>query len=155
MSSQPPQLRDQAAVRSGLRVGGAILFGIGLILTVIAFGSFFGSIGSFSMPTNFWMGFVGLPLMAIGAAMMRAGYLGPATRYVAGEVAPTVKDALSFVGIGAGQVTCAKCGGANRADATFCDDCGAPLSITCPSCGRASGADATFCDACGKPLTAT
>jgi len=93
--------------------------------------------------------------MAIGVAMMRGGYLGAATRYVAGEVTPTVKDALSFAGIGAGHVTCAKCGGTNRADAKFCDDCGAPLSVTCPSCGRANGADATFCDECGKPLTAS
>jgi uncharacterized membrane protein len=154
MSSQPPQLRDQAAVRSGLRIGGAVVFGIGLVLTVIAFADFFGAMGSFAMPTNFWMGFIGLPLMAVGVAMMRAGYLGAATRYVAGEVAPTVKDALSFAGIGAGELTCAKCGGTNRADARFCDDCGAPLSVTCPSCGRANGADATFCDECGKPLTA-
>jgi ribosomal protein L40E len=154
MSGQPPQLRDQAAVRSGLRVGGAVVFGIGLIFTLIAFADFFSSMGSFAMPTNFWMGFIGLPMMAIGGAMMRAGFLGSATRYVAGEVAPTVKDALSYVGVGAAQAVCPKCGGTNRADAKFCDHCGAALSLICPTCGHPNAADAAFCDECGKPLTA-
>jgi predicted amidophosphoribosyltransferase len=88
--------------------------------------------------------------------MVQAGYLGPATRYVAGEVAPTIRDTLGYVGVGAGgeQVTCAKCGGANRRDAKFCDHCGAALSIICPTCGRPNAPDATFCDECGKPLTA-
>jgi hypothetical protein len=153
----PPQLRDQAAFRSVLRVGGLILLGIGLVLTVIAFADFFGSMGSASMPTNFWMGFIGLPLIGIGTSMVRAGFLGPATRYVAGEVAPTIRDTLGYAGIGAGaeQVTCAKCGGTNRRDAKFCDHCGAALSIICPTCGRPNAPDATFCDECGKPLTAT
>jgi ribosomal protein L40E len=154
MSGQPPQLRDQAAVRSGLQVGGGVIFVIGLILTVISFADFFGAMGNYAMPTNFWMAFIGLPMIGIGVAMMRAGFLGPATRYVAGEVAPTIKDALGYVGIGAQQAVCAKCGGSNRADAKFCDHCGAPLSLICPSCGHANSADATFCDECGKPLTA-
>ncbi len=142
-------------MRTGLRVGGAVLAGIGLILTVIAFADFFGSMGTFAMPTKFWMGFIGLPLIAIGVAMMRAGYLGTATRYVAGEVAPTVKDALGFIGIGPAQVTCAKCGGTSGPEARFCDHCGAPLSISCPSCGHSNDADATFCAECGKALPAS
>jgi hypothetical protein len=154
MSGQPPQLRDQAAVRSGLRVGGAVVFGIGLIFTLIGFADFFSSMGSFGMPTKFWMAFIGLPMIGVGLAMMRAGFLGSSIRYVAGEVAPTVKDALGYVGIGEKQAICAKCGGSNRADAKFCDHCGAALSITCASCGHQNAADATFCDECGKPLTA-
>lgn len=137
-----------------LRVGGPILFGIGLLLTIIAFADFFRAFGSFGAPSNFWMGFVGLPLMAAGAAMMRAGYLGPAVRYVAGEVAPTLRDTLGYIGAAAEQGTCAKCGGSNRKDAKFCDHCGAVLSIFCPTCGRPNAPDAAFCDECGKPLTA-
>ena len=67
---------------------------------------------------------------------------------------PTVKDTMEYVGIGGQKTTCAKCGGTNRADARFCDHCGAPLSTTCPSCGHANAPDAAFCSACGKPLTA-
>lgn len=152
MTSQPPSLRDQGTFRSLLRVGGPILFGIGLLLTVIAFADFVGSFGSFAMPTNFWMGFIGLPMMGIGWAMIRAGYLGVATRYVAGEVAPTIKDTLGYVGIVPASVICAKCGTSNQAHAKFCDSCGAPLSVACPSCHHVNAPDATFCNECGKPL---
>src|SRR5206468_1430466 len=95
----------------------------------------------------------GVPMVGIGVRMMKAGYVGTAARYVAGEVAPTIKDTLGYVGIGAQQAICAKCGGTNRADAKFCDHCGASLSITCPSCGHGNAADSAFCSECGKPLT--
>jgi ribosomal protein L40E len=153
MSGQPPELRDQDSVRSGLRVGGAIVAGIGLIFAIAGFADFFSAFGSESMPTHFWMAFIGLPMLGIGGRMLQVGFLGTATRYAAGEVMPTVKDSLSYVGIGSKQVTCAKCGEANSADAKFCDHCGAALSISCPSCGHANPPDATFCSDCGKPLT--
>ena len=152
MSGQPPQLRDQLALRSGLRVGGGVLFGIGLVMTVVAVADLFGTMGTFAMPTKFWMAFIGLPLIAIGVWMMQAGFLGAATRYVAGEVTPTIKDALSYAGVGTARPVCARCGATNRAEAKFCDDCGAALSTTCASCGHVNAADATFCDECGKPL---
>ena len=160
MSGQPPQLRDQAGVRSGLRIGGAILAAIGLILIIVGVASFFSTFGSFgsssmSPPKHFWMLFAGLPLLFVGVAMLGWGFLGTTTRYAAGEVAPTVKDTLGYVGFGAGaqEVTCAKCGGTNRAGAKFCEHCGAALSVSCPSCGHANPADAAFCAECGKPLT--
>ena len=154
MSDKPPQLRDQATLRNGLRIGGPVIFGIGLLLTVIGVADFFSAFGSFGVPSNFYLAFIGLPLMAVGGAMIRIGYLGSATRYVAGEVAPTIKETLGYVGVGPASVTCARCGGANRPDAKFCDGCGAPLSRTCPSCGHANAPDATFCNQCGKPLAA-
>ena len=67
-------------------------------------------------------------MIGLGTAMLKGGFLGTTTRYVAGEVAPTVKDTLDYVGIGRRQATCAKCGEANSADAKFCDHCGAPLT---------------------------
>jgi hypothetical protein len=156
MSSKPPQLPEQATLRSALRIGGPVVFGIGLVFAVIGFASFFTAFNSFgaTTPTNFWMAFIGLPLMAIGGGMIRIGYLGAATRYVAGEVAPTIKETLGYVGIGPASTTCAKCGGANRADASFCDHCGAALSVTCPACGHANVPEATFCNQCGKALPA-
>jgi hypothetical protein len=155
MTDRPPQLRDQDGVRSGLRIGGGIVFGIGLILTIAGVASFFQAFNSMSAspPTHFWMAFIGLPMMGVGGTMLKAGYFGSATRYAAGEVMPTVKDSLSYLGVGAKQLTCPKCGEANSADAKFCDHCGAALSNTCPSCGHANAADAEFCSGCGKPLT--
>ncbi len=150
--SQPPQLRDQAGVRSGLRVGGAIILGIGLIFAIGGFASFFSAFGSASTPKNFWMAFVGIPLIGVGATMLKISLIGPATRYVAGEVMPTVKDSLGYLGVGAGQVACPNCGGQNAAGAKFCDHCGTALSHACPSCGHVNDADAAFCSQCGKPL---
>jgi hypothetical protein len=167
MSSQPPQLRDQAGVRSGLRIGGALIAATGLILIVVGIASFFHTFDSFgsspdpfhspsmSPPKHFWMLFAGMPLLFVGVGMLAWGFLGTTTRYTAGEVMPTVKDSLGYVGIGAGahETTCAKCGEANSADAKFCDRCGSPLSVSCASCGHANPAGAAFCSACGKPLT--
>ena len=153
MTPRPPQLSQQPAVRSFLRLGGPIVLGIGLVLTVIAVADFFSAFGTFTQPTNFWMAFVGLPMIAIGGGMIQAGYLGVATRYVAGEVTPTIKDTLEYVGLTGSQVTCARCGGKSSPDAKFCDDCGAPLRSVCAACGHENALGAAFCDQCGKPLT--
>jgi ribosomal protein L40E len=149
-----PGLREQAGVRTGLRIGGAIALGAGIVLAAVALIDFVTAFGSFEQPRNFWMGFVGLPLIAIGSALLKAGYIGPASRYVAGELAPTVRDGLGALGL-TGARSCSSCGAANDADATFCDACGAALSRMCPSCGAANDADARFCDGCGTSLTSS
>ena len=104
--------------------------------------------------SNFWMAFIGLPMIGIGLAMLRAGYLGPASRYLAGEVAPTLRDTLGAVGLVDAARVCASCGAQNDPDSRFCDRCGKPLARRCGSCGAENDADAVFCDSCGKPLEA-
>ena len=44
---------------------------------------------------------------------------------------------------------CPACSRFVRAEARFCDSCGAPLPILCRRCGRALRAGARFCDTCG------
>jgi Double zinc ribbon len=154
MTRPDPSLRQQSGVRSFLRIGGPIILGIGLLLTIAGMASFFAAFGSFGMPQNFWMAFVGLPLIAVGGAMTKVGYLGPATRYVAGEVTPALRDTLGALGIGSGARACAACGAENDADSRFCDACGKPLSRACASCGAGNDADARFCDGCGSPMPA-
>ena len=162
MSDRPPELDDQDSVRSGLRIGGGILVVIGGILVIAGFADFVSSFNSVSLdhpgeghqPTHFWLLFIGFPMIAIGIAMLKGGFLGTATRYAAGEVMPTVKDSLGYVGIGEQRTICPKCGMENSADAKFCDHCGSALSVRCPSCGHANDADSAFCSECGKPLTA-
>lgn len=155
MTRPDPGLHDQGTWRTLLRVGGPILLGIGLILAAIGFIDFFSAFGSFGgMPRNFWMAFIGLPLMGLGTTMIKAGYLGPASRYVAGEVSPTLRDTLGFLGVGGGELVCASCGGRNAADAKFCDDCGLPLRRVCAACRAANAGDAKFCDDCGLQLPA-
>ena len=156
MTRPDPGLQQQAGVRTLLRVGGPILLGAGLILTLIAFVDFFSTFNdpSQGMPQNFWLGFIGLPLIGLGASAVKFAYLGPASRYVAGEVTPTIRDTLGAFGIGKAEQVCAACGHHNDVDSRFCDSCGKPLSRTCASCGAANDADARFCDSCGQPLPA-
>lgn len=152
MTLPNPGLPDQEGWRSFFRIGGWIVLGIGVLLTAIAFIDFFSAFSSFGVPRNFWMGFVGLPLIVVGSWMLKAGYIGPATRYVSGEVTPPLRDALGQLGIGPGQLVCASCGGRSAADAKFCDDCGAALRRACPACNDDNAPDAKFCDNCGAAL---
>ncbi len=155
MTRPDPSLKQQSGVRTFLRVGGPILLVIGGLMTIAALASFFGSFGSLSgPPSNFWMGFVGLPLIGIGWAMTQAGYLGPASRYISGEVTPTLRDTLGALGIGGERRTCASCGAQSDPDSRFCDSCGKPLGRACPSCGADNDGDARFCDGCGNALPA-
>ena len=152
MTRPDPGLRDQSGWRAALRIVGPLLLGIGILLTAVAMIDFFAAFGSFQQPRNFWMGFIGLPLVAAGAALTKFAFLGPASRYVAGELTPTLRDTLGALGVEGAGVVCASCGGRNAADARFCDDCGAPMQRTCPSCNAPNAADARFCDDCGTEL---
>lgn len=165
MTRPEPGLPDQQGWRSFFRVGGGVALGLGVLLTGVAVLDFFSGFGRFGTPenigspsfgpSNFWMAFVGMPLIALGSWMLKAGYLGAATRYVSGEVTPPLRDALGQLGVGGGQVVCASCGGRSAADAKFCDDCGAALRRTCSSCGADNAPDAKFCDECGTALGLT
>lgn len=156
MTRPDPGLRQQESLRSALRIVGPLLAGIGLLLVIAAMADFFSAFGSFSAepPRNFWMGFVGIPLLGVGIAISRFAYLGPASRYVAGEVTPVLRDTLGALGIGEKERVCTACGARNDADSRFCDACGKPLSQACPSCGAQNDPDARFCDSCGNPLSA-
>jgi hypothetical protein len=92
---QSPQ-HNQA--RKALRLGGFVIFAIGGLLTLIGFGSFFASFGSFEPPRFFWCAFLGLPLLFVGGVMTMFGFMGAFTRYVAGESAPVAKDVVNYMG---------------------------------------------------------
>jgi ribosomal protein L40E len=152
VAAPDPGLPNQPGVRGSLRIGGWIALGLGIILTAIAVIDFFSAFGSFEQPRNFWLGFVGLPLIAVGSWMLKAGYLGSASRYVAGEVTPTLRDTLGSLGVVDTESICPSCGARNAADAKFCDECGTAIRRACPSCGADNAGDAKFCDACGAAL---
>ena len=48
---------------------------------------------------------------------------------------------------------CPRCQTANRADARFCEECGARMDQSCPACGNPVGAGKKFCGHCGTALT--
>ena len=142
-----PGLGTQEKYRNSFRVLGVIVFGTGLLLTCIAFLDFFSAFTDMSggMPTVFFLAFIGMPLMGVGSWLLRAGFLGMATRYAAGETMPVVKDSAAYLsdgegfhGIGrtvddqpsraAAGPCCRSCGARNDADARFCDGCGTSLA---------------------------
>ena len=148
MSTTPPQnpppgLRGQAGIRTALRVGGLVLLAAGVTLLIIGLADFFSSMGSFEGPHRFWMVFAGMPLLAVGAWCLMAGFLGSAARYSAGETLPVVKGSASYLTDGKGVFGigrtdddaqdgagpfCSKCGVRNDGTARFCDSCGAALA---------------------------
>lgn len=58
---------------------------------------FFSAFGSSHMPTKFWCLFVGMPLLGIGIASLKAGFLGRIGRYVASEATPVATESLKYM----------------------------------------------------------
>src|SRR4029453_8651697 len=50
-------------------------------------------------------------------------------------------------------VKCPRCQMDNRADARFCEECGARMEQSCPACGNLISAGKKFCGHCGAALT--
>lgn len=168
--------QGQGQTRETLRALGLILTLVGGVFTLVGLGSFFSAFGSFGTPRYFWCAFIGLPLIGLGTNLMRYGYLGAVTRYVANEVAPVAKDTINYLaegteeamqkmgqavgqGIAAAgtathlpQVRCHKCNHENPVSAKFCSSCGSALqkSKQCSHCGELNDPDARFCDNCGQ-----
>ncbi|MGE5560422.1 MAG: zinc ribbon domain-containing protein [Chloroflexota bacterium] len=164
--------------RQSLRSLGMVLTAVGGLMLAIGMIDFFSAFGSFRPPQLFWCAFVGMPLLGLGARLLKFGYMGAATRYVAGEIAPVAKDTIKYMGeqtedtiadiaravitgadpqgraVDPGVAHCAACGADNPPDARFCSTCGADLnqSRRCPKCGEANAPDAKFCHHCGRPL---
>jgi len=99
LRNEPPALNPAAAAQRGLlRAGGILLVAAGLAFALVGALDFFGAFGHGGMPEKFWCLFVGLPLLGIGMALLRAGFFGAAARYTAGEVAPVVGDSIEYLG---------------------------------------------------------
>jgi len=81
-----------ASGRTVLRVLGFTFVLVGAVFALIGLVDFFSAFGSFHPPTLFWCAFVGLPLVAFGVMMLKAGYLGAMARYVADETVPVARD---------------------------------------------------------------
>ncbi|MEX2171015.1 MAG: hypothetical protein WD851_16975 [Pirellulales bacterium] len=98
MHDRDLQSPRHGSARTILRVGGPLLLALGLLLVAIGLASFFASMGSFEPPRYFWCGFVGMPLLFVGAVMTMFGYFGAFQRYIAGESAPVAKDVVNYMG---------------------------------------------------------
>ncbi|QZY29562.1 zinc ribbon domain-containing protein [Nocardioides coralli] len=136
-----PGLRNQAGVRAFFRVTGPLVLLGAVVLGIIGFVDFIGSMNSFGPPTRFWMLMVAIPMLAVGGWLTQAGYGGVAARYASGELSPVVKDSAAYLTDGEGLLGVGRTVDDERASGPFCR-----------SCGTRNDGDARFCDGCGTSL---
>jgi Double zinc ribbon len=155
MRESGPGYADQDTKRMFARVVGILCLGVALVLLGMAFADFLSAMNSSQFgaePRRIWMFFAALPFFVIGGIGINAGFMGAGARYAAGELAPTARETLGYLGVDDVGHSCPSCGARNADGATFCDNCGVALKQTCPSCQHPNAADAKFCAACGTPL---
>lgn len=175
MSEEEKINPGHSGIRGTFRAVGPAVAVIGLLLVIVGLASFFSAFGGGGPPKNFWCAFVGIPLLVLGIAICKFGYMGKIGRYVAGEVAPVLKDTVNYMAdgtkdsvktfagaIGEGlrggaaaeaevKVKCHKCNALLDGESKFCNSCGAAIEKTkvCPQCQELNDPDAKFCDTCG------
>src|SRR3954451_11506195 len=148
MSTTPnPGLQRQRGARLAFRVIGLLLLVVALVLLGLGLQSFFSGFSDEGdgFPSRVWMAFVGVLLLGPAGWCLQAGFVGTASRYVAGETTPVVKDSAAYLTdgqgiLGVGRTVddaatqqapgpfCSRCGTRNDGDASYCDRCGAALA---------------------------
>ena len=128
--------------RAIFRTLGPIILGAGILCVAIAGIDFF-TLDFFEEPKYFWLFFVGLPLLFVGANICLLGYGADLAKYQSREMAPVAKDTFNYLanetteGVEAitravqkGKSTvveakvCSACQELNKMDAKFCNECG-------------------------------
>jgi hypothetical protein len=84
----------QNSIRTTLRIVGPMILLIGIVCVITAAVELFNS--GMEPPRHFWLGFVGLPLMFVGAVMCQVGFMGAVARFIAAETAPVAVDAANY-----------------------------------------------------------
>lgn len=143
-SAPPPGFAQQDRARRAFRVLGCVVLAAALVLIVVGALDFFSAMNSFEGPSKFWMLFLGVPLLAVGAWLLQAGFLGAGARYASGEVSPVVKETAEYLTDGQGLTHLGvrdQPSADARADGPYCR-----------SCGRRNDADDRFCGGCGAAL---
>lgn len=166
-------LNEQSKARGVLKILGPIILGSGVVLLIVAMVDFFAAFNGSGMPTLFFLGFIGIPLIGIGGAMTQFAYMGKIARYSASQMAPVAKDMTNYMLDGtknniSGMIAsaaseikntanpipskCQACGETVNSSAVFCDHCGRPLFKVCPECNTKNAPDAHYCQKCGKTM---
>lgn len=84
----PEQIAEEKArhesLKKKLKIGGTAVLAVGLVCTIVAFVNFFTVFGNpdAGMPKLFFLGFIGLPLIAIGTIMLVFGFHREMGRFV-------------------------------------------------------------------------
>ena len=137
---------DHIATRNKFRTIGPLILGAGVICMIISLKDFFTFDPFYEDPKYFFLGFVGMPLIAIGFSLTSLGYGAKVAAYQSREMAPVAKDTFNYL---ANETTdsvekiaqaaargksnvveakqCSRCHELNKIDAKFCNECGKTL----------------------------
>lgn len=138
--------------RALLIIIGFILIAIGIPLAIAGFSSFFQLQSDFfslsfeessALSAQAFANLVpGAFLAIIGIGLLRFGFIGRVSKYIADETGPAISSVSESItrGVKEGggmdvtvhsdtkiQIKCRNCGTLNDEDATYCDNCGSPL----------------------------
>ncbi len=150
-------------LKKKLKIIGIIMVATGLALTIAGFVDFFKTMANpdKGMPKLFFMAFIGLPMLGIGAGLLTFAFRREIATYSKNESVPVINEASSEIAPAIQNVVKAaktesgvrcECGALNDADAKFCKTCGKPLAKTCDNCGENNSADSAYCNNCGNKL---
>lgn len=87
---------DHESTRNVLRVGGPLLMAVGGLFAIVGAVDFFSAFGGMRPPTLFWCLFLGMPLLAAGFAVTKAGFAGKVARYFSQEYTPVATDTFNY-----------------------------------------------------------
>ena len=164
--SENKYLKEHPKAKRNLKIIGFIALFLGIVLLVIGMVDFFKSFLSQGehMPSLFFLNFIGIPLIGIGSACLRFGFLKEINEYTSSEVTPVATDATNYILNGTREELsktikstkqtniCPNCQKENDPSAAFCNNCGTKLKSVCPHCGKENPSGAKFCSFCGKEL---
>lgn len=149
-------MKKNKKAKTIFKIIGLILAPTGLILTIIGISSMFNH--NFN---NFFLSFIGMPLMVFGILGVMFGFMREINTFVANEnipVANKIIDGTRDSIVKTGQkmnnisIKCLKCGKENKKDANFCSECGCLLVKTCPHCQNENDVSSKFCNNCGNEI---
>jgi hypothetical protein len=128
------------------------MIGIGIPLMIAGFINFFNMVtSSISLSiedfakmgvTTFAIFACGIVIMGVGSTILRYGYIGTVSKYVADETGPAISSVSKSIFTGVKEaggidlnvpsnekimIKCRNCGTLNDEHATYCDNCGSSL----------------------------
>jgi hypothetical protein len=124
--------------RKTLQIVGPLIIITGIVLVVIAFNSM-SDLSPSSGVGKFGLGFIGIPLIFVGAVMSQFGYMKPMSEIVVTETA----EAAAF---GAHNIAKSAMQGVNDAGGI------SGIKVRCRACGELDDEHAKFCSGCGQAM---
>lgn len=133
---------EHRKTRSIFRIIGPVMLCIGAVCMVVAAIDFF-TLELFEEPKNFWLFFVGMPIIFFGFVLSGLGFGGSIAKYQSREYAPVAKDTFNYL---AKETT----PGLQEISKALQQGDSPKQTSTCNNCYEQNPFDAKFCNAAVK-----